>query len=446
MGSEINFAAPKMFLQPRVKDKKVILNALGYFDGFQIGASLPASQINFIQQVGKPFFVDPMAYMFTLAPDHVINKESGNVRPSLSALAGRYSPIFEAALGKRSVTAEEIMRAAGALEELTHNTLEYQRTKFQSNDLLLLNHYYDKYDALELDDDKSDHETQATAPCLIIPPYFFIKDISDPWYLATLLCARMATEHKKEGEQLYPALFIDKDLLIDFASLDQIANDFSEAGFDGIIVWVNGMSEESASPESMAGLLHLVAKLSSKGKPVMKLFGGALSIMMHSHGISAFSCTLSYKTSRDIFAYMWMPPGPPKVKFYIPKLHQSYDLEESFHIMNAFPFLRCTCGVCRSAYGSDLGRFVDQMKIEGYCQNHFLNARRQELNLISQRGLPGALEAIDETLRRLEKKTAKGARHLLKWREVLGAAAKVGTGTEVLAKLESSPRLYAPRA
>src|SRR5437868_369191 len=103
------FGAPKMFLQPRLKDRKILLNALGHFDGFHVGASSPASEINFVQDVGKPFFVDPMAYMFSLAPEHVISKDTGKVRASLLALAKRYSPIFESAVGKRAVTAKEIL-------------------------------------------------------------------------------------------------------------------------------------------------------------------------------------------------------------------------------------------------------------------------------------------------------------------------------------------------
>ena len=436
-----------MFLQPRLKDRKILLNALGHFDGFHVGASSPASEINFVQDVGKPFFVDPMAYMFSLAPEHVISKDTGKVRASLLALAKRYSPILESAVGKRAVTAKEILAASGSLEEFTHNVLEYQRTKFHTDDLVLFSQYYDKYDALDSAEEHVDHATQATAPCLLIPPFFFNEGPGDAWYRATLLCARMAIEHKKSDEQLYPTLFLAKELLIDSTAIDAIANDFSDTGFDGIILWINGMSEESASPEILAGLIRLVNALSAKGKPVVKLFGGFLSILMHQYGISAFSCNLSYRTSRDVLAYKWIAPAPPKARFYIPALHQAYELEEAFGVLTAFPSLACNCGLCRSAYGGNLDRFVSEMRKEGYCQNHFLNARKHELELVAKHGPAAALDSIDGTLRALKKKTAKGARHLMKWRELFAAAADVGAGPELLQRLRSSSSSsFLPRA
>lgn len=431
----------KMFLQPRMKDKKIILNALGYFDGFQVGASLPATDISFIQNIGKPFFVDPMAYMFALPPEQAIGKETGKVRPSLLSLARKYGPTFERAIGKRAVVADEILHGSGPLEEFTYNALEYQRTKFHSDDLLLFSGYYDysKYDALEGASGSAGNETRSMSPDFLLPPFFLIQSAADPWYQVTLRCARIATEHTKEGERLFPVLFLKKELLLDTNFIRSIAQDFSNSGVDGMMIWINGMSEESSSPELLAGLVRLVNSLSSNGTPVIKFFGGFFSILMHAHGIAAFTGNLSYKTSRDILAYKWIAPAPPKPKFYIPDLHQAYDLEQALEILSEFPFLACRCGVCRVAYGEDLNYFVAEMGREGYCQNHFLNVRRREIEFIAKNGMPAALAVMDETLRSMKRKNARGARHLMKWRNVMGAAIDVGAGAELLARVGALP-------
>lgn len=429
-------AGPKMFLQPRSGDKDIVVNALGFFDGFHVGATTPASLVGFVQDVGKPFFVDPMAYMFALAPEQVRDGGTGKIRRSMSSLAEQYSPLLVQTVGKRRVTPEDLKRS-DLLEDLTCNVLESQRSKFRAKQMPLFEKYYDKYDALVAEGVGVEHVVQASTPSLLLTPSFLIQELDDPWYTTNLVCARMATEHKKVGEKLYASLFLSKDVIEQPGLSARILSDFSDRGFDGIAIWINNLSEESASVEALSNLLALTEGFHALGKPVIKLHGGFFSILMSEYGVSGFSCGLSFKSFRDILAYRWMAPAPPKPKFYIAGLHQSYPLDVAARIQTEFPFLRCDCAACKVAYGEDSDRFISGMERDGYCQNHFLNIRKREIESFRRTGLTGAIEEIDETIGKLRRKNATGVRHLTKWRNLMGGAQLVGVGAELLAQVKT---------
>lgn len=436
-----NGTMPQMFLQTRLNDKRIVTNALSHFDGFQIPASVPASGVSYIRDIGKPFFIDPMAYMFTLPPAAVIDPKNNKVRPTLSALAKRYSDVIGRTVGKRMLLPNDILDQIQILEEITHNALDYQRTKLEAGDLNLINPHFDKYAALALEGDDVPHSTTALSPWVLIPPFFYSTDTDDPWYTATLRCARFAVEFKNVGEKLFPAIFLSPDMLDHSEAVDRIVADFTHSGFDGTFVWANNMDEESASPLRLANLVRLIDGLSARKRPVFKIYGGFFSILLHGKGLEGFSCSLNYRSSRDVMRYRWAAPKPAKPKFYVPKLHKAYGLEESEHILKMFPSLRCQCEVCVPAYGADLDSFKEKMKEPGYCQNHFLNARRSEVRSAKD-GSERMVEEIDETIRQLGRKNAVGVKHLTKWRDVLSTSVPFGLGSHSQWTIQESPRSH----
>jgi len=406
-----------MFLHPRPNDKKVVLNALDDFDGFQIGASVPASMMSFVRDVGRPFFVDPMLYMFTLPPAAVKNDKTGEIRASLSSLARRYGSLLSDNLGKQILTAADFTQKLDVLHEITQNVLEYQRTKLETGEAPLFNPYYNKYADLEKAGKKVAHTTSATTPWVLMPPFFYFDNTDDPWYTTTLACARLANRYIQSGEKLFPVIFTGRNLLEDPEAIKRVITDFSDNSFKGIFIWLNAVDEESAPIERLAGLAQLVAGLRAQGKVVFKLYGGYFSSTLHHCGLEGFSCSLNYRTSRNVFLYKWGAPAMPKPKFYIPRLHRVYPLEEADQLLRMFPFLRCKCGLCSETYGENPNEFITAMKKPSHCELHFLNSRRHELQTV-QAGLPAVLEEFDDTLSQM-KKDATGVRHLSRWRTML---------------------------
>lgn len=410
---------PLMFLKPRRADKQLIREAVNHFDGLQIGASDAIATIELVKNSGKPFFVDPMAYMFVLPPAAVIDEKSGKVRPSLSSLAQRYSTVLEQTIGKRAISPEDITSKLDILDEIAHNALAYQRSKINGQlNLFPVSDYYDKYQLLDDDGEPKPQTANALVPWVVISPFFYFTDTEDPWYSATLRCADLATKHLQPGESLFATLLMDQRLLDSPDKIRRIIADFTNTKISGIFIWINGMDEDAASTTRLLNLLALVSGLKAAGKSVLKMHGGYFSVLMHSFGLSGFSCALSYRTSRNIMSYKWRAPSQPAPKFYIPSLHRAYALEEAAHILKMFPSTRCTCAVCRDAYGSDFTRLPDRMKKVGFCEKHFLNVRKHELNSV-RNGQEGMLASLDETLARLGQDHSKEISHLAKWRKAV---------------------------
>lgn len=411
--------APLMFLKPRRDDKRLISKAPNHFDGLQIGASDSMSVVELVKNIGKPFFIDPMAYMFTLPPEAVTDFETHKVRASLSSLAHRYSSLLGQTIGKRAISTDDIINQVEVLDDTTRNALEYQRSKISGQlNLFSMTSYYDKYRLLDDSDDSKPVTANAVLPCVVIAPYFHFADTSSPWYTATIRCAKLASRYIQSGERLYTTLLIDPHLLDFPVQIREIITEVAALAIDGVFIWVNGMDEESAPVSRLANLLFLISELKAKGKSVIKMHGGYFSVLMNSYGLDGFSCNLSYRTSRNIMSYRWKAPKVPRSKFYVPQLHCAYDIEEAAHILKMFPFTRCRCAVCRDAYGNDFDKMQQSMKEKGFCESHFLNARKQELNF-ARSGRKDAIAALDTTISLLGQHNINGARHIGKWRKAL---------------------------
>lgn len=409
---------PQMFLQARKTDKNIFLDGLHFFDGFQVWATMPTPMVNFVRDVGKPFFVDPMSYIFPLPTKQLMDKEESKLRPAVTRLATTYSDLIASTLSQRSITSQDILSQLSTLEELVEKCLDYQRTKFDTTEPSLFNANYDKYDRLAGEGFDVPHTNNTLAPFTLIPPYFHFQDVGDPWYTATLRCARIAKKFIRSGESLTPVLLLSKRCLNPVA-LTQILKDFGGTNADGFILWVNGMLEEDARPTDIANLTTLVSGLSQKGRKVYKLYGGFLSVLLHDHGLAGFSTSVTTKTAHSIRSYGGYGKAP-KPKFYIQRLHRSYPLEEAAQIIRAHRFLACDCRICQQAYGKNLER-IDSMATPGYCENHFLNVRKDEIDAVHTHGTQPLFDEMEDTLRRLGS-DASEAIHLAYWRTALAGA------------------------
>ncbi len=408
---------PKIFLQPRRNESKIILAALSDFDGFQIGASLPATTADFIKNVGKDFIVDPMAYMFTLKPAQIRDKKDNKIRQSLVGLAERYSSLIASTIQSRAITAQDLIEQEEVLSEIVSNVLEYQRTKLGTGEMNLFNPYYDKYAALIDQGEAISCVPTATIPFTLVAPFFHFQDTNDPMYQMNLGCARLASRLRRPGETVYQTIFCHKGMLSDPLMAAQIRRDYNKTEVDGTFLWINKWDEESAPAPQIRSLVSFVRSLH---KPVFKMYGGYLSGLIFHDGLAGFSCNLSCRTSRDIFSYGWLPHKVSQPKFYIPSLHKAFELTEAEVLLKAMPSLHCHCRLCSRLYGSNLERFSDEMAKEGNCERHFLHARHEESFHI---GSMSRQDLVGELIQTAEMSATDGhleMPHLKRWAQSLG--------------------------
>ncbi|MBI4396894.1 MAG: hypothetical protein HY548_07360 [Elusimicrobia bacterium] len=426
-------SAPLMFLSPRKEDKRTIQDMLENFDGFHVGATTPAHMVNFVREVGRPFYVDPMAYLFTLPADQLISRQGGT-RVSVTRLAERYGSLLAETVGKRTITSDDLLGQMRVLDDMTCNALDYQRQKMLAGDLNrnLINRFHEKYHAIEAHNGRIHYVANAVTPIILIPPYFYFRDLTDPWFVATRRCAQMAQRYKQAGEKICPVLFMDKALLRAPRVTDQIIESLENDGSDGILIWVNDFLEEKESLDHLANLRRLVAGLGREDRPVFKLYGGFYSCLLHEHGLRGFTCDLSGKTSRNIFAFGSSIPKPAQPKFYIPRLHRAFKLDEAEFVLKEFPFLRCRCRLCHEAYANNMEIFAPRMRRPGFCETHFLNVRRAELHEVGQHGIEPLIDRMAQTVQEIEANNPLDldVGHLVKWRQSIMEHDGITKGSE----------------
>ncbi len=433
----------QMFLHPRRKDRLVVTRAINQFDGILVGATAPASTVQFVADLGRPFFIDPMVYYFMLPPERIVNPEDHQVRETVMHLAESYGKLLADSVGRRIITAAELLAQMDALEALTSNVLDYQRRKFYEGNTNLFSPYYDKYAAFEAAGEPLNHVDTAQDPWVLIPPFFHFTTHGEPSYAASIRCAKIGLRERRAAEKLFPTIFCSPTALSDGENVEKMIVDYAESEADGYFIWINGLSEEKTSYRRAANLARFIEGLSHRsGKPVYKLYGGYLSILLSEWGLRGFTCDLSYKTHRDIFQYFWGPPQPIP-RYYVPRLHRAYVLEEAEMLLRRFPFLGCSCALCAQAFGKDLGRFRQAMSEPGHCESHFLNVRRREIRDAGMFGSSSSLKDLQETVSRLDAADAEVTAHLRVWAHLLSEL-RTTRAPAIAPKLPSESMLRRP--
>lgn len=409
---------PLMLIRPRVIDKKTLEEGLGLFNGFHINASIPQFMTNFIRNMGKPFILDPMVYIFTIRPKQLLDKEKGTLRPSVHDLAGRYGALYQANAGKRAIAPKDIAAEAGGIESITRNVLEYQRNKF-TGQMEFFNPYYDKY-ALWGDKDTLPTNILSLVPEVFVPPYFLFKNTSDAWYRLTIECAKYSLALKESNEYIFPTLLFDPEILGSQDSIKRILEELAPQKFDGFFLWANGFKEEDEKTDRLQGLLQLVQGLSAGRRPVFKLFGGYFSALLFAYGLKGFTCGLGYGSDKNIYKFGTGggKKGMPFSKFYVPRLHRSIELGDAERLLRSYPDLRCSCRICNEVYGKNIDKFTEMQKL-GRCESHFLNVRRSELKEIGANGVEKILPELKRTINEFNQNPLVKIESLKRWCEVL---------------------------
>jgi hypothetical protein len=387
-------AAPALLLRPRPEDRALLSKANGLFRGYHLAANQSASLTDVVRGYGKPFLVDPQTYIFSVPPSRHFDTEKNTLRRTSATLSSAYGEPFGSIVGVRRIMPDDLADSE-LLADAVSRVLGYQRDKALGQMGLPLDPYYDKY---RLWDDEPG--AAGLIPQVLIPPYFYFKSPTDPWLGVNLCAARKALELRRGQERVYPVLLFSEKLLDDEAAVDATVAAFLSEPFDGYLLWPNRFDEVRQSAERLRALARLVSSLAASGRRVSKLYGGYWSVLMGPRGLGGVSCGLGYSSSRNAFAYGGRN-GKTVKNYYIPQLHLSVPLEEAFRMVEAEPRLRCACQVCSETYGRRTERFV-AMRERSKCEAHFLNARREEMNLVAESGTLGAIRDLKETCKRLK--------------------------------------------
>ena len=311
----------------------------------------------FVGSLGKPYFIDPMTYIFANSPaqlkrfvkdkttrrtkrDASGRKMKGGVRRSYSKLVEQdYQGIVQVAVGNDRPLVPGDFATGQALQDFVRSVFEFQTTR-----LAAVPDKYKKYEKYAKRARKP-IPTTGNPPMCVVPPYFPTTTLRSQCWHATNL--RFVQECKAMAGSLpvFAVVLATPNVLAQ--TVGKLAKDYSAAGADGILLWPDGFSSDQ-DPAALRVVFDAVAELSRDGKPVILMYGDAFSLVLHYAGLTGFACGICYGeqklSTRDIDMEGGIPP-----RYYIRRLKKKVIIEtEASRIpIDDYPDLVCDCNVCR---------------------------------------------------------------------------------------------------
>lgn len=388
-----------LFYRYGFAEKELFRKCAGSLHGLAISAQMLAYTESTIYatlmaavQEGRelPFFIDPMTYVFARRIDNL--RVDGKIKKSFKLLMAEYGPTIEACANKGELRIDQFIDPYGkvndsVIQEIVSRVLDFQRNKLNA---FTAKSSIPKYAKIL----KKAPPTAPLLPSFLVAPYFYWGSRNDPYYKINLALSRAANSSKKEM-QLFAVLCFSKELLLDENALAQVVKDYE--GFDGYLLWVSGLDEESTPHSYILGLRSLVTKLSEYHKPIYSLYGGYLMLILSKFGLSGFSTGICYGTDRDVDAPV--ASGGFQERYYLPMIHRKRmetNLRLSLSVSANNAGLLCDCDLCDSikkklanSLPMPAKNYVDQFfdvlqSTKNGFREHFVKARYKELLTIEK--------------------------------------------------------------
>jgi len=393
--------------------------------GISISAHLlsytPISVIQLLNQTKKPFFIDPMTFVFARDIGN-ISGDNG-IRRSYRRLMEDYGPPFTICNAGMHLSPTAFQKPDGTIvdeiiAEVCKRILNYQKTRCQ------INTGFAKYEKLLKK--KGYSNLQPISPDFLVAPYFYAERRGDEWYNISLRFAELART-LKENAALYPVICISRWSLFDEKEVLNIVKDYE--GFDGYLIWVSDLDEQELSRE-LDGLKVLISGLSKYGKPIYSLYGGYLCDLLAKFGLQGYSSGICYGEKRSVDTQ----GGGAGNRYYIPTVHLkiSADLANAFYsASDRNKRLLCNCPIC-SKIQADLppslstseyfDRFFHKMGFLDF-RRHFVCVKSQEASTLNTQNpsqialsLEKDIAAIQNIDRIPDHPPQLEPRHLMIWR------------------------------
>lgn len=379
----------------------------------------------FIGSLRKPYFIDPMTYIFAGAPAHLRRfvkdkstgrtqrypsgqKKKGDIKRSYRKLVEiEYGGIIEQAVQSNRPVNPKDFTDGPKVEELVSKILIFQRDR-----LATIPEKYKKY-AKYAEKSGKQFSDAVNPPMCILAPYFPTETLDARGWHTTNVDLIKRTKAAAGQIPVFAVLLVDISLLASGAQ--QIMSDYSNAGADGILLWPDGFSGLKEVP-SLRIVFQAVQLLSSNGLPVILMYGDAFSLLLHYAGLTGYSCGICYgekkDTTQDIDVEGVIPP-----RYYLSRLKKKVQIETEVRRIqiNQYPDFKCDCEIC--------SRKPDPAELDDTeSREHFMLVRATEIDDLrrglSQQDFADALTATftkyssDPLLQPLA--------HLRNWADVLG--------------------------
>lgn len=355
----------------------------------------PRSVVQILNETRKPFFIDPMTFVFARDIDNI--SRNGKIRKSYRKLIDEYGTPFTKTINGLRLSPSDFKDANGDLDDsiiaqASRRVLDCQINK------CVVSADFRKYDRLL----KKGISPSTMKPSFLVAPYFYINRTDDDWYEISLRFSQIANEIKGESE-LYPVICISGNIIWDQSQISKIIRDYE--GFDGYLLWVNNFNEQKLTSNEINGIKSLIAGLSASGKPVYSLYGGYLCDLLSKFGLNGYSSGICYGEKRSVDTR----GGGAGNRYYIPTVH----LKISDGLANAFfsesdgnRRLLCSCPTCAGIRDSISGSISTIDYVDAFFarmdfldfRRHFVDIKFNEMRELESLDVTGVKNSLENDI------------------------------------------------
>jgi len=340
-----------------VAESKIFEEMNRYYYGIVINANLVSLYSKwlpvFLQKLGKPFFIDPMTYVFAFDLENI--KKNDDIRKSFEKLLTFYGSKIKRVIfdEKRELLPEDFIKKdkwnENLINDFLNNVLSLQKN-------LIANQFQQTLSEI-LDIVGEKFEIKKPNLLFLVPPYFYFDSTNNPWYHISLQLAKTAMKLEK-CYKIYPIICMSKEIVLNTDEINKILKDYKE--FEGCIFWISNLNEIGDDKKYLKGLLDLTKMFSIHKKHILILYGEFFSLILSKKFISGYVRNICYGERKDVESFALGGPLPRR-RYYLPFTHSKIAESKARLLFSSNPDLLCKCEICSKISHKNIEEFFGNM-------------------------------------------------------------------------------------
>ena len=418
-------------------EKDYLLLARSWYDEVILNANLVegtgAATAVFLQRLAsmnKAYTIDPYNFVFAFDPQ-VISSQSRTGEIRLKRTFRRLREQYLVSEITRDDRLSTTSFNGGAINLFSAAVAEYQSSR-------IARAIADSAEFLDLEGEEID-----LRPRRILAPYFELSGELE-WLdvnLRLLEASRSLGLGDTWGVVCIDGLTLDNDEVV-----DEVAQAYAGALCDGYMVWPTDFYGPTVTLGQIRGLRNLVRTLAGTelGRPVIHMYGGYFSALLHEEGMTGIAHGLGDGERRSLIPAVG--GGMPPARYYLRPIHEGISMSDlrqllrtgSFPSTDIFRNIVCMCSICshllqggvdnlstsfsrtdRKPFGNSYRDYPTQ-DVYKMSRFHFLSNRHTEIEEINKAGSRDALlEQLEESYAFFQPKLSADLAYLRRWRRAL---------------------------
>jgi hypothetical protein len=400
-------------------EKGILLENRDKYHGLVIPAHVFALYRNsislFLEVVRKPYFIDPMSYVF-FQERLVVRRPDGRTKRSYVKMT-EHSPrilnfLEEDSFELNSLSPNDISTIFDGVTDVAFSS-QMQGVPFRrSQDSLIRIRRMLRTD---------EEHPLISSPSFLVTPYVLIDTVGDENVLYSEWLRSMnrfeeLVRRNNENIPIYKMMCISPKILQNPHQLSRLMQDIGSP--QGIVFWVDEFEKCDPDNDCLDGLRTFISGMKTRGvENVFSLYGGYLTAAFHEYGLDTLSYGLSSGDSKS--ASKGVTGGGAPSRYYFPDLH-SYQTTNRLarffrNSIECAHHFNCTCPICNettvrlheSGSLQEIRQHLNSFFIQRGSnvvvdwhdeRRHFLFVREQELDHISRNDIHILGEEAQETL------------------------------------------------